>query len=45
MADNGATKFIETGFGNVLSGLVKKILPEAETVLAEDLLKSYAEAI
>ena len=45
MADNGATKFIETGFGNVLTGLVKKIRPEAETVLAEDLLKSYAEAI
>ena len=45
MAENGAGKFIETGFGNVLTGLVKKILPEAETVLAEDLLKSYAEAI
>lgn len=45
MADNGATKFIETGFGNVLTGLVKKTRPEAETVLAEDLLKSYAEAI
>ena len=45
MADNGATEFIETGFGNVLTGLVKKTRPEAETVLAEDLLKSYAEAI
>lgn len=45
MADNGADKFIETGFGNVLSGLVKKILPETEVISSEDLLKSYAEAI
>ena len=45
MAENGANKFIETGFGNILSGLVKKILPETEVISSEDLLKSYAEAI
>lgn len=45
MSENGAGKFIETGYGNILTGLIKKILPEAETVTSEDLLKSYAEAI
>ncbi len=45
MADNGAKRFVETGFGNVISGLVKKILPEAEVLSAEDMLKSYAQAI
>lgn len=45
MAENGAGKFIETGFGNVLTGLIKKILPEAETATSEDLLKAYAEAV
>lgn len=45
MAENGGGKFIEIGFGNVLTGLIKKTLPEAETATSEDLLKSYAEAI
>lgn len=45
MAENGAGKFIETGFGNVLTGLIKKTLPEAETATSEDLLKAYAEAV
>lgn len=46
MAENGANKFIETGFGNVLSGLVKKILPESEITSAADLLQAeYQKAI
>lgn len=45
MAENGASRFIETGFGNVLSGLVKKILPEAEIISSEDMLNSQAEAV
>lgn len=45
MAEHGSCKFIETGFGNVLSGLVKKILPEAEIAGAEDLLAPCSEAI
>ncbi len=39
MAENGACRFIEVGFGNVLSGLVKKILPEANVIGAETLLQ------
>ncbi len=38
MAEKGTNRFIEIGFGNVLSGLVKKILPEAEIIGAQDLL-------
>ena len=38
MAENGASSFIEVGFGNVLSGLIKKILPEAIVLTSEDLL-------
>lgn len=45
MAKNGAGRFIETGYGAILSGLVKKIVPEADIVLAEDLLQTKAEAI
>ena len=40
IAENGVRKFIETGFGNVLTGLVKKILSEADTTTAEDMLKT-----
>ena len=40
MSENGASKFIEVGFGNILSGLVKKILPEAMVLTSEDLLNS-----
>lgn len=41
----GANKFIEVGFGNVLSGLVKKTLEDAIIETSEDLLKNYNEAI
>lgn len=41
----GANKFIEVGFGNVLSGLVKKTLENAVIETSEDLLKNYNEAI
>ncbi len=40
MAESGANKFVEVGFGNVLSGLVKKILPEASVTTSEDSLKA-----
>ena len=43
MNNNGAGKFIEVGFGNVLSGLVKKILPEPEVMTAEDLLEGASK--
>lgn len=36
IADSGATTFIEVGPGKVLSGLIKRILPEAEICNAED---------
>lgn len=38
MADNGVSKFIEIGPGKVLSGLVKRIAPDAEVLSSEDLL-------
>ncbi len=43
MANCGATKFIEVGFGNVLSGLIKKTLTDIPVETAEDLLKTYNE--
>ncbi|MDQ7787404.1 MAG: ACP S-malonyltransferase [Thermodesulfovibrionales bacterium] len=36
IADSGATTFIEVGPGKVLSGLIKRILPEAGIYNAED---------
>lgn len=36
MADAGVTSFVEVGPGNVLSGLVKRISPEAECVSLSD---------
>ena len=45
MQQMGVAKFIECGFGNVLSGLVKKTLAEVEVVTADDMLKSYAPAV
>lgn len=45
MQQMGAMKFVETGFGNVLSGLIKKTLPDAEVITAEEMLKSYAQAV
>ncbi len=45
MQENGAARYIESGFGNVLTGLIKKTVPEAEAVNAEELLKTYAQAI
>jgi [acyl-carrier-protein] S-malonyltransferase len=35
-ADLGATTFVEFGPGNVLTGLVKRILPEARTANVTD---------
>ena len=40
MQNNGTHKFVEVGFGNVLSGLVKKTLPDAIIETSEDLLKT-----
>lgn len=40
MQENGANKFIEVGFGNILSGLVKKTLPDIPVETSEDLLKT-----
>ena len=39
MAQNGASRFVETGFGTVLTGLVKKILPEANVISSDELLQ------
>ena len=36
IADSGANTFIEVGPGKVLSGLIKRILPEAVIYNAED---------
>lgn len=36
LAREGVTRFVEVGPGSVLSGLVKKILPEARVLNAED---------
>ena len=35
MYENGITRFIELGTGKVLSGLVKRTLPEAEAMNIE----------
>ena len=45
MQQMGAGRYIECGFGNVLSGLIKKTLPDAEVITAEEMLKSYAQAV
>ena len=38
MASHGAGTFIEIGPGKVLTGLVKRIVPEAQAQASEDLL-------
>jgi [acyl-carrier-protein] S-malonyltransferase len=40
MAQAEGCRFIETGFGNILTGLVKKILPDAVTITMDELLTS-----
>ena len=45
MYEKGANKFIEVGFGNILSGLVKKTLADVNIETSEDLLKTYNEAV
>lgn len=45
MQQMGAGRYVESGFGNVLTGLIKKTVPEAEAINAEEMLKSYAQAV
>lgn len=40
MADNNAESFIEVGFGNILSGLIKKIRPEAEVKTTDEVVEN-----
>ena len=40
MHQKGVTKFIEIGFGNVLSGLIKKTLSDVVVEASDDLLKT-----
>lgn len=41
--NNNVTEFAEVGFGNVLSGLVKKIAPEAKVTTADEMIKQPEE--
>ena len=41
--EKGVNCFIEVGFGNILSGLVKKTLTDVIVETSEDLLKAYNE--
>ena len=40
MQENGTQKFVEVGFGNILSGLIKKTLVDVDVETSEDLLKT-----
>lgn len=43
IAENNAESFVEVGFGNVLTGLVKKIRPQAEIKTASEIIKNPEE--
>jgi [acyl-carrier-protein] S-malonyltransferase len=47
MAGAGVTRFVEVGAGKVLSGMVKRIAPEAETLAlnTQEDLESFARSI
>jgi [acyl-carrier-protein] S-malonyltransferase len=36
MTADGVTTFVEVGPGRVLTGLIKRIAPDAETIVADD---------
>jgi [acyl-carrier-protein] S-malonyltransferase len=36
MVDAGVTTFVEIGPGRVLTGLIRRIAPDAETIAADD---------
>ena len=40
MLRNGVASFVEVGFGNILSGLIKKISPEAETKTSDEIINN-----
>lgn len=42
MVDQGATTFVEVGPGKVLTGLIKRITPQAQTISSEDLLSGVS---
>ena len=45
MVENGVEKFVEVGYGNVLTGLIKKTFGDIEALSVEEILKTTAEAV